>query len=291
MKMQLQRKTTMNHLILITFNTFMICASTEVVTKQSRDKREIQRYDIGNAENYYSHFNQGDDVKTTPLPLLDPDVNVVAHIESSVPRKVDNKANYFRDFLNDRIHLFQPNDEFISTDTASENIMDIRGKKFLSFYPLRFNPKRAPSGFLGLRGKKYFYDDMKRAPLGFTGMRGKKSDTMLNNDFNLYQQLLKASSPSYALNDIYSMEDNGRIYDDKENINELGDDDNIDEYMLYQSAGKRAPSGFLGLRGKKRANQRYDVVSEKRAPSGFLGLRGKRADYFGKIDVSSELDN
>lgn len=40
-------------------------------------------------------------------------------------------------------------------------------------------PKRAPSGFMGMRGKKEYdpfeYYNEKRAPMGFVGMRGKKS--------------------------------------------------------------------------------------------------------------------
>lgn len=81
-----------------------------------------------------------------------------------------------------------------------------------------FNPKRAPSGFFGVRGKKFGDYDIpmmqnqiggdKRAPKGFLGMRGKKSG---------------------------------------ENV-----DDNIDgpeyEYGLYE---KRVPQGFTGVRGKK----------------------------------------
>lgn len=52
-------------------------------------------------------------------------------------------------------------------------------------------------------------------------------------------------------------------------------------HQIWQalSAGqqdKRAPSGFLGMRGKKWGDEGDDDFSlyHKRAPSGFLGMRG-----------------
>lgn len=57
--------------------------------------------------------------------------------------------------------------------------------------------------------------------------------------------------------------------------------------MLQTLAGKKAPSGFLGMRGKKSNNGEEMIVGTaddsdldyllKRAPSGFLGMRGKKA--------------
>lgn len=62
--------------------------------------------------------------------------------------------------------------------------------------------------------------------------------------------------------------DVGKIYGDfgKSNIN-LGE--------------KRAPKGFLGMRGKKRDGEVNDedfdyTLFEKRIPSGFTGVRGKK---------------
>lgn len=50
---------------------------------------------------------------------------------------------------------------------------DDRDKKLLLNFPLRYMPKRAPSGFMGMRGKRLFDDDIeqlnKRAPSGFLG--------------------------------------------------------------------------------------------------------------------------
>lgn len=87
-----------------------------------------------------------------------------------------------------------------------------------------FNPKRAPSGFFGVRGKKFGDYDLpvaqnqiggeKRAPKGFLGMRGKKSGE--NIDETMSEQL-----EAYDNNNYNSM---------------------------YE---KRVPSGFMGVRGKK----------------------------------------
>lgn len=116
----------------------------------------------------------------------------------------------------------------------------MRGKKL---YPERNDlpadlPKRAPMGFMGMRGKKemeYVGEDLdKRAPMGFLGMRGKKE---YDDDDEEYD-------PAAMLNNDFYME-------------------------------KRAPMGFLGMRGKKEYAPYME--EEKRAPvNGFFGMRGKK---------------
>lgn len=131
----------------------------------------------------------------------------------------------------------------------------MRGKKF-------YEPKRAPSGFLGMRGKKddddeyqgndddlqaqlyhelqlereriadllddYNDEKEKRKPSGFVGMRGKKS---VNNDD-------------------------------------------------YFDAEKRVPMGFQGVRGKKSEYPNFIHTDEKRVPvTGFFGMRGKKQPF------------
>jgi hypothetical protein len=43
---------------------------------------------------------------------------------------------------------------------------------------------------------------------------------------------------------------------------------------------KRAPSGFMGMRGKKSGSDMFDdnynSIYDKRAPSAFYGVRGKK---------------
>ncbi|XP_063849644.1 tachykinins-like [Scylla paramamosain] len=109
--------------------------------------------------------------------------------------------------------------------------------------------KRYPSGFLGMRGKK--------APSGFLGMRGKKSS---GEDYLPSTSISRQALLSLLQGDAAPPKDE-------------------DYYYYYYNpeawrAGthKRAPSGFLGMRGKKDAYP--GLAQDKRTPSGFLGMRG-----------------
>lgn len=46
--------------------------------------------------------------------------------------------------------------------------------------------------------------------------------------------------------------------------------------ILGNEYNKRAPSGFMGMRGKKDYDDEGDAFIDKRAPSGFMGMRGKK---------------
>lgn len=103
----------------------------------------------------------------------------------------------------------------------------------------------------------------KRAPSGFTGVRGKKS---------VEDSAFSELKTSVAENDSGQNEMlNGAVREESNPIN---------------SFEKRAPSGFLGVRGKKPNAWYYQQeLSDgyyKRAPSGFLGVRGKKENVFGK---------
>lgn len=136
---------------------------------------------------------------------------------------------------------------------APSGFMGMRGKKPLNYfvqpwagtYPDNGGLKRAPSGFVGLRGKKEsddedFYES-KRAPQGFFGMRGKK-------DY--------LSDKRARLMGFVGMRGKKFISDDSEG-------------NVFDNDEKRAPQGFFGMRGKK-ALQRQ---------SGFFGMRGKKYPY------------
>ena len=124
------------------------------------------------------------------------------------------------------------------------------------------SPKRAPSGFLGVRGKKdagltsdESYNDVidKRAPaMGFQGVRGKK-DPDLQHD--VLQELLEKRAPSMGFMGMRGKKDP----------------------MDFDYFDKRAPPlGFQGMRGKKDLGEE-DSEMFKRAPSvGFQGVRGKK---------------
>nr|CAD7439252.1 unnamed protein product [Timema bartmani] len=133
----------------------------------------------------------------------------------------------------------------------------------LQFCLAEESPKRAPSGFLGMRGKKddmeaAFNDEMdKRAPsmMGFQGMRGKK-----DNDLGDYAE---KRAPGSGFMGMRGKKD--------------PDSDFFD---------KRAPSsmGFHGMRGKKDQDFQETDYFEKRAPMGFQGMRGKKDGYGDDVD-------
>lgn len=94
-----------------------------------------------------------------------------------------------RNFLNDFGKYYKANHEDFNEDhesnekrAPSQGFMGMRGKKFFEDEIDTINDfKRAPAaGFFGMRGKKWSdFDDFqsdqpKRAPMGFQGMRGKK---------------------------------------------------------------------------------------------------------------------
>jgi hypothetical protein len=124
------------------------------------------------------------------------------------------------------------------------------------------SPKRGPSGFLGVRGKKDLgfgsdesYSDVKdrRAPaMGFQGVRGKKDP---DSQHDILQELLDKRAPSMGFMGMRGKKDPMEFdYFDK----------------------KAAPLGFQGMRGKKDMGEE-DAEMLKRGPSfGFQGVRGKK---------------
>lgn len=114
--------------------------------------------------------------------------------------------------------------------------------------------KRVPSGFFGLRGKKY-YDYMtlddgdddaayyeKRVPSGFMGLRGKR-------EYDEELDEIKRAAP---------------------------------ENRFFGMRGKKMPSrtGFFGMRGKKYP---YEFRGK------FVGVRGKRLNDLGSLEfINSE---
>lgn len=120
-----------------------------------------------------------------------------------------------------------------------------------------FQEKRVPSGFMGMRGKKYY--GFKRAPSGFMGMRGKKN--YKEDDGNsIYDEDLES--------ELYQ-----KLMDERILLSNLMEDTQLNELE------KRAPSGFMGMRGKKSVNNDDYFESNKRAPMGFQGVRGKKSQF------------
>lgn len=111
--------------------------------------------------------------------------------------------------------------------------------------------RRIPSGFNGVRGKKSFslfswnnqalradpksYRDGKRAPSGFLGMRGKKSiDTSLDEQWSMDDLSLARQAKEYP---------NFLILEPT-----FGSSSSL---HINPAPLKRVPNGFMGLRGKK----------------------------------------
>lgn len=149
-----------------------------------------------------------------------------------------------------------------------------------SFYPERNDmlndlPKRAPSGFLGMRGKKEdeiadIYD--KRAPSGsgFLGMRGKKESQNLIADESLFDK--RAPSGFLGMR--------GKK-----------------EYLTYDDLDKRvSPNSFFGMRGKKQpGRQSFFGMRGKKYPyefrSKFIGVRGKKDEVPMDVYGNEIMDN
>lgn len=162
----------------------------------------------------------------------------------------------------------------------ADALQDAMVKRFLFNYPMPYSPKRAPSGFMGMRGKKqlrnlnafspYSYDN-KRAPSGFMGMRGKKE----SNDFYVPSSAVSGNDNVEAMS---ALENELELFERLENEQQLLND--IERYYgleALEEIEKRAPSGFMGMRGKKMDGD-GDNEFDKRAPNnGFFGMRGKKS--------------
>lgn len=144
-------------------------------------------------------------------------------------------------------------------------VQEPRYKKLFFNLPYRFIPKRAPSGFMGMRGKKFLETAYKRGPSGFLGMRGKKSYS---------DPLIDLLLQKYESNEL----NNGHW--DRQDDSSLSD---YSENGLYNDMDKRAlANGFLGVRGKKWDEMMEEFAKRSPGASGFYGMRGKKENrYYG----------
>uniref|UniRef100_A0A1A9WJE6 Tachykinin n=1 Tax=Glossina brevipalpis TaxID=37001 RepID=A0A1A9WJE6_9MUSC len=169
-------------------------------------------------------------------------------------------------------------------DKNIDNKIDESQKQFIADYGYYVNNvKRAPSGFMGMRGKKLFseqdeettnaykYPQMrndqryKKAPTAFYGVRGKKFTDDLKRWKDLLQKIEAEQIQEILL---------------KEFLEDLmGIDEKNNELMI-----KRAPNGFTGVRGKRpdfqknRKQQKFAIKSFGIVNNNdFIGARGKRS--------------
>jgi len=109
----------------------------------------------------------------------------------------------------------------------------------------------------------------KRAPYGFVGMRGRK-----RYDYNY--------RPSFIDNDDFQAELYHQLQREREMLAALMEDYNDER-------DKRKPVGFIGSRGKKSIdNDDYYDMDEKRSPMGFTGVRGKKSEYSNFIGMGEK---
>ncbi|XP_068156358.1 tachykinins isoform X2 [Drosophila tropicalis] len=102
---------------------------------------------------------------------------------------------------------------------------------------------------------------LKKAPTAFVGMRGKKYTPSSNRLSNLLRQIEEQRLRENVLQELFD-----RLADQ----NTVGD---------AEIPNKRAPTGFTGMRGKRPAEDDDDAIElfEKRAPvNAFVGVRGKK---------------
>ncbi|XP_055626984.1 uncharacterized protein LOC129769005 [Toxorhynchites rutilus septentrionalis] len=220
-------------------------------------------------EDFYSDVNQIDDVI---LPLSLPngrDMPHVPEINSLVPNAPENVFNYTRDAvgskISDKTGVY---DNYISLEKpsiqfpANEGFVDIHGKTVLARYPPVLNSKRAPSGFLGLRGKKHNNAPWRSSKeyLGTlqrkTNFDGTKEMTNESADYKLPVML--------ELHDL--IRENRKILGEINEIKQFNENllDLIStETIALRPVKKRVPSGFLGMRGKKMVDMEREHVAEK----------------------------
>lgn len=161
---------------------------------------------------------------------------------------------------------------------------------------------RAPKGFFGMRGKKDFTNAEKRALMGIQQVRMRclfacSSEHLHFTIFNIYSftvqnlngirgrtRFIEAQQPNIDENLIEpqpSVNSNQGYFGVR-----AGEGKNyVRDYGVSggNSLGeKRAPKGFMGMRGKKRDGEandddfESDFYAQKRVPSGFTGVRGKK---------------
>lgn len=146
--------------------------------------------------------------------------------------------------------------------------------------------KRAPtSSFIGMRGKKeqeatsedqwsgpdpleygdedldnYYNENgrrLKKAPMSFVGVRGKKYSSNNNHLQSLLQQMEEERREN-LLRDLFD--------------HIVGEENEV--------VGKRAPTGFTGMRGKRPASEdeedALELLQKRALSNSFVGVRGKK---------------
>lgn len=111
----------------------------------------------------------------------------------------------------------------------------------------------------------------KKAPSGFVGMRGKK--------FNFNYE------PTFS--DEYQAELFHELQQEREALSNLMENYN-NNYFDDDDKDKRNSMGYPVTRGKKSAKFNDFYIDDKRAPMGFTGVRGKKSEFPGFINMEEK---
>ncbi|EDW80695.2 uncharacterized protein Dwil_GK11666 [Drosophila willistoni] len=141
----------------------------------------------------------------------------------------------------------------LETDTETDRAYPVSNDNWLGPDPLDYGEDSDDYYENGRR--------LKKAPTAFVGMRGKKYTPSSNRLSNLLRQIEEQRLRENVLQELFD-----RLADQ----NSVGD---------AEIPNKRAPTGFTGMRGKRPAEDDDDAMElfEKRAPiNAFVGVRGKK---------------
>ncbi|XP_049300871.1 tachykinins-like isoform X2 [Anopheles funestus] len=154
--------------------------------------------------------------------------------------------------------MFMPHNEQLFRTAQNDNKEN--GRVDFGFGAERNLPKRAPTGFTGMRGR--------RVPSGFNGVRGKKSLSLFswNNQAsrggpNSYRDGKRAPSGFMGMRGKKSFDN---ALDERWSLDELNSNQMAKEYP-----------NFLVLDPAYGPSMHLNAAPPKRVPNGFMGLRGK----------------
>lgn len=201
-------------------------------------------------------------------------------------------------YINDLEVRFKEFITYYSIQQFCLTFQQLRQKKLFFNLPYRFIPKRTPSGFMGMRGKKFLEASMKRGPSGFMGMRGKKSYPDPLMYFNEYEDDFSNEFEKRSPAGFFGMrgKKESEYYRSSPFAGDFGGAKRSPKMGFHGMRGKRSTSNnyglfgtmkrnpnefrrrFLGVRGKKSDYGLLDEDDfEKRSPNGFMGMRGKKS--------------
>lgn len=149
---------------------------------------------------------------------------------------------------------------------------------------------RSPQGFQGVRGKRSVNETQGQVELNVDNHRKESALATKKDLVQMYLPALDAGRDQPELTLVKRAPMGFMGMRGKKEYETTDFDQKGPSYYRAQDDDnlylpKRAPSGFMGMRGKKYYTDNYYYDSDKRAPNGFVGMRGKKENN----DILSEL--